>query len=71
MRKTYVFNLYDGKYCECLLMSGHGDKITVLVDGRQWKVNRWLVSKDPADIKRLRMAWEKEKAKIQQSKPSP
>ena len=67
MRKTYVFNVGDGTYSECLLMSGHGDKITVLVDGRQWQVNRWLVSKDPADIKRLRMVWEAAQAKLQQS----
>ena len=60
MRGTvYVFCVRDGSWVEATLLSLHGDDVRVRWRGAEWDVARWLVTKDPDEIKRMRMSWEK------------
>jgi hypothetical protein len=61
---TYCFNIRDGTYTEVELVTMHGPKVTVRWRGIEWRVRRELVTKDPAEIKKLRMAWERSQARV-------
>ena len=59
---VYIFNLCDGTYSEGTLLSMHGGRVMVSVMGQEYAVGRSFVTKDPGQIKKLRMAWEKVQA---------
>jgi hypothetical protein len=61
---TYCFNVADGTYDEVELVTMYGPKVTVRWRGIEWRVRRELVTKDPDEIKKLRMAWERSQARV-------
>lgn len=61
---VYVFNVQDGTYVEAKLLSLHGSKVMVAHMGYGVPVSREFVTKDMAEIKRLRMAWETVQVKL-------
>ena len=60
----YIFNLRDGTYSEGTLLSMHGGRVMVEVMGQEYSVGRSFVTKDPGQIKELRMAWENVQANL-------
>lgn len=57
MSKTYVFNVGDGTFSECKLLSAHGPRVLISVSGIERNVRRQLVAKDLEYIARLQAAW--------------
>ena len=63
----YVFNVRDGTTDDCFLVGKDGAlrSRVITTNGIEITVANTFISKNPADMKRLRMAWESVQAKKQ------
>jgi hypothetical protein len=63
----YVFNIRDGTTEDCFLVGKDGvlRSRVITANGVEVTVANTFVSKDPAEMKRLRMQWEAAQVKLQ------